>query len=182
MAKNKKPELELNFEPEPLTDEELAQEQEELELPHPALEAAEEAAEDAAEEEKNEADPVDVVKRYVNDDEDEEDEFGEISFRSILGGDILQSRFFLRQIVFILFVAVLLLFYTGNRYSSQQELIEIERLKMQLQTERYNVLTQSSELLNLMRQSNIEKTLRLNGDSALVTGNTRSPYELPREE
>jgi len=122
----------------------------------------------------------DVVQRYV--DDEDEDEFGEVSFRSIMGGDILQSRFFQRQVIFILFVAALMLVYTGNRYSSQQEIIAIDSLKVKLQQERYNVLTQSSELLNLMRQSNIEKTLRLNGDSALVTGNTRSPYELPREE
>ena len=100
-----------------------------------------------------------------------------ISFKSIMGGDILKSRFFQRQVMFILFVVVLMLIYTGNRYSSQQDIIVIDSLKVQLQKERYNVLTQSSELLNLTRQSNIEKALRENGDSALANPIT-PPYEI----
>lgn len=114
-----------------------------------------------------------AIKRYVED----EDEFGDISFKSIMGGDILKSRFFQRQVMFILFVVVLMLIYTGNRYSSQQDIIVIDSLKVQLQKERYNVLTQSSELLNLTRQSNIEKALRENGDSALANPIT-PPYEI----
>lgn len=116
-----------------------------------------------------------VVERFVNDED--EDEFGEVSFKSFLGAELLASRFFQRQVIFILFVAVLLLIYTGNRYSSQQEIIIIDSLKVQLQKERYNVLTQSSELLNLSRQSNIERALRANGDSAIVNPTT-PPYEI----
>lgn len=120
-----------------------------------------------------------VVKRFV--DEEENDELGEISFKSFLGGDLLGSRFFQRQVIFILFVAGLMILYTGNRYSSQQEIITIDSLKEQLQRERYNVLTQSSELLNLSRQSNIERTLRANGDSAIVNPTT-PPYEIIADE
>ena len=117
-----------------------------------------------------------AIKRYVEDEEDE-DEFGEISLKSILGGDILQSRFFLRQVAFVMFVVVLMLFYTANRYNSQQEIITIDSLKLKLQEERYNVLTQSGELLNLSRQSNIELKLKENGDSALVNPTT-PPFEV----
>jgi len=118
----------------------------------------------------------DVAKRYVDDDE-----FGEISLKSFLGGDLLGSRFFRRQVIFILFVAMLMLLYTGNRYSAQQEIITIDSLKVQLQKERYNVLTQSSELLNLSRQSNIERALRANGDSAIMNPTT-PPYEIFADE
>ncbi len=117
----------------------------------------------------------DVVQRYV--DDEDVDEFGSISFKTIMGGDILQSKFFQRQVMFIVFVAVLMLVYTGNRYSSQQDIIFIDSLKVQLQKERYNVLTQSSELLNLSRQSNIEKALIANGDSDIVNPTT-PPYEI----
>lgn len=117
------------------------------------------------------------VKRYV---EDDEDDLGEISWRSIMGGDLFQSRFMMRQVVFIMFVAVLMLIYTGNRYDSQQDIIEIDSLKVQLQNERYNVLTQSSELLNMSRQSFIEKALKANGDSALLNPTT-PPYEIVLE-
>jgi hypothetical protein len=120
-----------------------------------------------------------AIKRYVEDEEDE-DEFGEISLKSILGGDILQSKFFVRQVIFVLFVVALMLAYTANRYNSQQEIITIDSLKLKLQEERYNVLTQSSELLNLSRQSNIEVKLKENGDSASVNPTT-PPYEVKRE-
>ena len=128
------------------------------------------------EEEELAASEKEAIKRYVEDEEDE-DEFGEISLKSILGGDILQSRFFLRQVAFVIFVVVLMLFYTANRYNSQQEIITIDSLKLKLQEERYNVLTQSGELLNLSRQSNIELKLKENGDSALVNPTT-PPFEV----
>ena len=128
------------------------------------------------EEEELAASEKEAIKRYVEDEEDE-DEFGEISLKSILGGDILQSRFFLRQVAFVMFVVVLMLFYTANRYNSQQEIITIDSLKLKLQEERYNVLTQSGELLNLSRQSNIELKLKENGDSALVNPTT-PPFEV----
>ena len=128
------------------------------------------------EEEELAASEKEAIKRYVEDEEDE-DEFGEIALKSMLGGDILQSRFFLRQVAFVMFVVVLMLFYTANRYNSQQEIITIDSLKLKLQEERYNVLTQSGELLNLSRQSNIELKLKENGDSALVNPTT-PPFEV----
>lgn len=147
-------------------------EDEELVVPETAAETQtdEDAATTAEEQELDE-----VVERYVSDED--EDDLGEISFKTVLGGDLLQSPFFRRQVMFIIFIAGLLLFYTGNRYSSQQDIITIDSLKVRLQQERYNVLTQSSELLNLSRQSNIEQQLRLFGDSALANPTT-PPYEI----
>lgn len=138
-------------------------------------ETVESTKEDDAEATPEEKELSEAVERYISDED--EDDLGEISFKSILGGDLLQSRFFRRQVMFIFFVAGLLLLYTGNRYSSQQDIITIDSLKVRLQQERYNVLTQSSELLNLSRQSNIEQQLRLFGDSALANPTT-PPYEI----
>lgn len=148
-------------------------EDEELIVPEEeTVETAPEADEEPTAEEKELSE---AVERYVSDED--EDDLGEISFKTVLGGDLLQSPFFRRQVMFIIFVAGLLLFYTGNRYSSQQDIITIDSLKVRLQQERYNVLTQSSELLNLSRQSNIEQQLRLFGDSALANPTT-PPYEI----
>ena len=148
-------------------------EDEELIVPEEeTVETAPEADEEPTAEEKELSE---AVERYISDED--EDDLGEVSFKSILGGDLLQSPFFRRQVMFIIFVAGLLLFYTGNRYSSQQDIITIDSLKVRLQQERYNVLTQSSELLNLSRQSNIEQQLRLFGDSALANPTT-PPYEI----
>ena len=98
-------------------------------------------------------------------------------FRSLLNGEFLRNPFIRRQVVFIIFVVILLLLYTGNRYSSQQEIILIDSLKVVVQQEQYNVLTQSSELINLKRQSNIEQILRQHGDSSLINSIT-PPFEV----
>lgn len=97
--------------------------------------------------------------------------------RSLLNGDFLRNPFMRKQVLFVMFVVVLVLLYTGNRYSSQQEIILIDSLKTAAQQEQYNVLTQSSELLNLMRQSNIEQTLKARGDSSLINP-ISPPFEI----
>lgn len=109
------------------------------------------------------AEAIEAIKKFTNEDDD----FGDFSFKSIIGGDILQSKFFMRQILWFLLVAVLAVVYTGNRYSSEHDVIVIDSLKEQLQTVKYNVLTQSSELMNLSRQSNVERMLKHSKDSML---------------
>ena len=68
-----------------------------------------------------------------------------------------------------------MLVYTYNRYQSQQDIITIDNLKTELQEVKYNVLTQSSELMNLSRQSNVEKYLKATNDSMLKNPTT-PPY------
>jgi len=116
-----------------------------------------------------------------DDEDDEDDEFEQISFRNIIGGDILQSKFFLSKVMFIIFCVVLMLIYTGNRYGSLQDIITIDSLKQELRDVHYEVLTQSSDLINLSRQSNIETKLAEQGDSAMLNNNT-PPFALPEEE
>ena len=52
-----------------------------------------------------------------------------MSIRSILGGDILANDFFKRQTRLLILIMILTVLYIDNRYSSQQELIEIDKLK-----------------------------------------------------
>ena len=73
-----------------------------------------------------------------------------------------------------------MIIYTGNRYDSQQDTILIDSLRGRLQEVKYNVLTQSSELMNLTRQSNVEKSLRGTPDSLLH--NSITPPFLIRKE
>ena len=116
---------------------------------------------------------MEAIRKFTEADEDEdEDSLGEISLKSIIGGDILQSRFMLHQVVFFMFLAVLAIIYTGNRYSSQQDALLIDSLKAELQEEHYRVLTIESELLNASRQSEIVNLLKHNGDSLLLHSTT----------
>ena len=76
------------------------------------------------------------------------------SLKSILGGDILA--------------------YIHNRYASQQQQIEIDRLKKELIDIKYDALTRSSELMEKSRQSRIEEYIS-NKESDLQTS-TNPPY------
>ena len=70
-----------------------------------------------------------------------------MSIRSILGGDILANDFFKRQTRLLILIMILTVLYIDNRYSSQQELIEIDKLKKDLIDIKYDALTRSSELM-----------------------------------
>lgn len=119
-------------------------------------------ADDELKTEEQEA--IEAIRKFTD---EEEDELGEISIKSILGGDFLMSKFMVKQIMFVMFCVLLMIIYTGNRYDSQQDTILIDSLRGRLQEVKYNVLTQSSELMNLTRQSNVEKSLRGTPDSLL---------------
>ena len=61
-----------------------------------------------------------------------------------------------------------------NRYASQQQQIEIDRLKKELIDIKYDALTRSSELMEKSRQSRIEEYIS-NKESDLQTS-TNPPY------
>lgn len=125
--------------------------------------------EEDLEEEKEEAEAMEAIKKYT------EEDLGKVTLGTIIGGDILQSKFFRSLVLWFITVAMLMLVYTYNRYQSQQDIITIDNLKNQLQEVKYNVLTQSSELMNLSRQSNVEKYLKATNDSMLKNPTT-PPY------
>ncbi|MDL2212660.1 hypothetical protein LJC29_01675 [Bacteroides sp. OttesenSCG-928-N06] len=79
------------------------------------------------------------------------------SLKSILGGDILANDFFRRQFGLLVLLMVLTIIYIHNRYESQQQQIEIDRLKKELTDIKYDALTRNSELMEKSRQSRIEE-------------------------
>ena len=128
------------------------------------------------EEERKEG--MEAIRRFADDEGEGDDK---LSFRKIMGGDILLSKFFLNQVIFIVFCVVLLLFYTGNRYSSLQDIIEIDNLSEQYQRKHSQTLTQSSKLLNKQRQSSVEKRLYAAGDTTMLNNNL-PPFALPKQQ
>lgn len=119
-----------------------------------------------AQEVKDEQKAIETLKKFASEEEDDD---VDISLRAILGGDILQSKFLMKQVLFIMFCVMLMLLYTGNRYASQQDSIVIDSLRTRLQEVKYNVLTQSSVMMNTLRQSNLERKLKEGPDSTLET-------------
>jgi hypothetical protein len=82
------------------------------------------------------------------------------SLKSILGGDILDNDFFRRQTKLLVLIMVLIIFYIHNRYASQQQLLEIDKLKKELVDIKYDALTRNSELTEKSRQSQIEEYIQ----------------------
>lgn len=97
-----------------------------------------------------------------------------MSFKNIVGGDILTHEFFRRQVLLLLLIVFYAILYISNRYDRQQKMIEIDRLKKELTDVKYNALTRSSELTEKSRQSKIEEYVSKE-ESQLQTS-TNPPY------
>lgn len=104
-----------------------------------------------------------------------------VSLKEILGGDILMAEWLRRQMGLLLLCVFFIIVYITNRYSSEQEMIEIDKLKVELTEVKYRALTRSGELTVKSRQSQIEKSLRHSPDSLLQVSN-EPPFVVYLEE
>ena len=116
----------------------------------------------------------DMEEEVVNKKAEEDKKKKRTSLKSILGGDILATDFFRRQTKLLVLIMVFIIFYIHNRYASQQQQIEIDRLKKELTDIKYDALTRSSELMEKSRQSRIEDYIS-SKESDLQTS-TNPPY------
>lgn len=98
-----------------------------------------------------------------------------ITLNKILGGDILTSATIRRQIWVFLLMAFFTLIYISNRYSCQQDLIEIDKLQERLQDAKFKALSSSSQMTERSRESNVLELLKNNSDSTLKTP-SQPPY------
>lgn len=98
-----------------------------------------------------------------------------LSLRKVLGGDILNTAAIRRQIWLFVLIVFFLILYISNRYSCQQDIIEIDRLQAELQDAKYRALSSTSQLTEKSRQSNVLNLLKNSGDSVLKMAN-QPPY------
>lgn len=84
-------------------------------------------------------------------------------FREILNGDILTKKFLTKQYLLLLLIAALAFFYVGNRYYYEIQLAEEIELKKKIQDLKYESLTNSAELMQLSRESNVLKMVTEKG-------------------
>ena len=112
---------------------------------------------------------TEVIKEQAT--EDESPLSANFTLRKILGGDILNTSTIRHQIWLFLLIAFILLIYISNRYSCQQDLIEIDKLKRELQDARYKALSTSSQITEKSRESNVLNMLNDNKDSVLHIAN-----------
>lgn len=114
-----------------------------------------------------------VIKQNAT--EDESPLSKNFTLNKILGGDILTSSTIRRQIWVFLLIAFFTLIYISNRYSCQQDLIEIDKLQERLQDAKFKALSSSSQITEKSRESNVLELLKNNNDSTLKTPN-QPPY------
>ncbi len=112
---------------------------------------------------------TEVIKEQAT--EDESPLSANFTLRKILGGDILNTSTIRHQIWLFLLIAFILLIYISNRYSCQQDLIEIDKLKRELQDARYKALSTSSQITEKSRESNVLNMLNDKKDSVLHIAN-----------
>lgn len=107
--------------------------------------------------------------------EDEAPMSSTFSLRKILGGDVLSTSFMRRQVWLFLLIALFIVVYIANRYSCQQDIIEIDALQKELKDAKYKALSSNSKLTEQSRQSNVLEMLKNNKDSTLKMPN-QPPY------
>ncbi len=107
----------------------------------------------------------------------EEEASGSSNFtlRKILGGDILTAQIIRRQIWLVILVVFFVIIYISNRYSIQNDLLELNKLQTELQDMKYKALSTSSQITEKSRESNVLDMLKNNKDSILHIA-TQPPY------
>ena len=113
--------------------------------------------------------------------EDEQPLSKTLSFRKILGGDFFTAEFMKKNVGVIVLIVGFTLVYIANRYSCQNDLLEIGRLNKVLQDSKYKALSAASELTEKCRETHVLEMLRHNKDSVLKQA-SQPPYIIKVEE
>lgn len=104
-----------------------------------------------------------------------------LSILKILGGDFFTSQILRRQIWLIILISLFVMLYISNRYSYQKSMLEIDRLRTELQDMKYKALSTSSKLTEKSRQSRVLEMLKNNKDSVLKIAD-QPPYIIEVKE
>ena len=145
----------------------------EVKLQEPVTEEAEQNTADKQEPQVEGPSLKDVIKEQAT--EDETPLSNTFTLRKILGGDILSTSTIRRQIWVFMLITFFVIIYISNRYSCQQNLIEIDKLQKELQHAKYKALSSSSQLTEKCRESHVLNMLQNNKDSLLKIAN-QPPY------
>ncbi|MEZ7695965.1 FtsL-like putative cell division protein [Prevotella jejuni] len=129
------------------------------------------------EKEKEEEEEVEKIKAAIEEQarEDEQPQSSNFTLRKILGGDILSARLLRNNIWLIITIVFFTIVYISNRYSVQKYLIDIDKLRNELDDAKYRALSSSSQLTEKTRESHILEILKTRKDSILKMSD-RPPY------
>ena len=174
-------EKEIKEDQEAKTDSKTAETPAPQELGKKAKEAKETKASQKPQDSQDSDDPKEPAEEKEHEEslkeaiEDEAPLSSSFTLRKILGGDILTAQVIRRQIWLIVLVVFFIIIYISNRYSIQQDMIEIDQLQEELQNAKYKALSSSSQITERSRESNVLKMLQNNKNSVLHIA-TQPPY------
>ncbi len=94
--------------------------------------------------------------------QDTKKEKGNASVRDFMDGSVLTRDFVMKQLPFIIFLAILAILYIGNRYHAEKLVRRSGELQTELRELRAEAITVSAELMHLSRQSEVLKLLEKN--------------------
>jgi Bacteriodetes cell division protein (FtsL-like) len=92
----------------------------------------------------------------------------------VIGGDLLSNHAVLRNLPFLIFLAILAMFYIGNTYYSEKTFKNIEKIKNELKELRYQSITAKARMLDVGKQTEIAKKVERLG----IKGTTTPPYKI----
>lgn len=110
-----------------------------------------------------------LLSSLVNEDEDKRPELKH--FKDVMQAFSIDGMWFRRQLGVLAIVVTGIILYITNGYQAQQEMIEEERLRAELQDKKFRSITRNSELTFRCRQSQLEERLKSMGDSTLLPSN-----------
>ncbi len=82
------------------------------------------------------------------------------SVKDFIDGSVLVREFVLKQLPFIIFLTLLAILYIGNRYHAEKLVRRSGELQAEIKELRAEAITVSAELMHLSRQSEVLKLLR----------------------
>ncbi len=106
---------------------------------------------------------------------------GNLSLSKVLRGDVLKLPFLRRQVKLIILIVIFILIFISNRYSSEHEIQEIDRLQKELIDAKYKALASASVLTEKCRESKVVQMLKETDDSLIHTS-SQPPFIIKRQE
>ena len=83
--------------------------------------------------------------------------------RTILDGTLFYKGLIKNNLLYIVFLTLLAIFYIGNRYKCEDQLAQIAQLEKEITDLRYEAITTNAELMSISRQSEVARLVKKRG-------------------
>jgi len=103
------------------------------------------------------------------DQKEEQKEIKKGFLKGILDGSLLARDVVARQLPYIVFITFLAVIYIGNRYHAEKIVRETSRIQKEINELRSESITIAAELMDMSRQSEVEKIVNQNGLGLVVS-------------